>query len=54
MSFRARFVSEFGDFMDEAGVSLPAGLTVDFVAERIFYKNGRDFVLRRLDAMNGV
>lgn len=53
-SFRAKFVDEFGDFMEEAGVSLPGNLTIDFVAERIFYKNGRDFVLRRLDAMNAL
>ncbi|MEZ4901195.1 MAG: hypothetical protein R2822_05240 [Spirosomataceae bacterium] len=52
--FRARFVEEFADFMEEAEVTLPSGLTMDFIAERIFYKNGRDFVLRRLDAMNAL
>lgn len=53
-SFRVRFVSEFVDFMEEVDIALPSGLTIDFVADRIFYKNGRDFVLRRLDAMNSL
>lgn len=53
-AFKQRFVREFGDFLAEAGMSLPTGLTVAFVAERIFYKNGRDFVLKRLDAINAI
>ena len=49
--FKQKFVSEFGAFVTEAGSQLPAGLTAAKVADRIFYENGRDFVLRRLAAL---
>lgn len=49
--FKKRFVNQFGGFLNEAGIALPVGLSVQTVANRIFYENGRDFVLRRLDVV---
>ena len=46
--FKRKFVKEFGQFLKDVKVKLPPGLKVQTVADRIFYENGRDFVLRRL------
>lgn len=48
---KALFKNEFGAFLNEAGIALPAGLSVATIAERIFYENGRDFVLKRVEAI---
>lgn len=52
--FMKTFIREFGPFLKEVKLSLPADLTVQKLAERIFYENGRDFVLRRLHEINKV
>jgi microsomal dipeptidase-like Zn-dependent dipeptidase len=43
------FVTCFVDFAGESKVALPAGFDVGAVAEGIFYGNGKDFVLKRVD-----
>lgn len=47
-SFKRRFIVEFPRFLQEVRLSLPAGLSIETVADRLFYENGRDFVLSRL------
>ncbi len=47
-AFRQQFIAEFGGFLAEANSSLPDGLSIAQIANRLFYENGRDFVLRRL------
>ncbi|QHV99760.1 hypothetical protein [Spirosoma endbachense] len=39
---------------EDFNVSLPASLPIDKVADRIFFENGRDFVIARLDAINAL
>lgn len=54
-ALKQKFINEFGNFLNEIKpikITLPDGLSVEQVADRIFYENGRDFVLRRLEAMN--
>jgi hypothetical protein len=53
-SLKHRFVEDFEDFLDDLGFSFPEGLSAMNVANRIFYENGRDFVLRRLAAINSL
>ncbi len=54
-ALKQKFIREFAGFLSEiktpVKITLPVGLTIEQVADRIFYENGRDFVLRRLDAM---
>lgn len=53
-ALKQKFIKEFGNFLNEikpVKINLPDGLSVEHIADRIFYENGRDFVLRRLDAM---
>jgi hypothetical protein len=55
-ALKQKFIKEFAGFLNEIRtplkITLPDGLSVEQVADRIFYENGRDFVLRRLEAMN--
>lgn len=51
-TFKQKFIDEFKDYADDAGVILPNTLTIQQIADRIFYENGRDFILKRLDILN--
>ena len=53
-SFRVRFETEFPNFLVKVGKRLPDGLTVTEVAKYIFFKNGVEFVRRRLTTINDV
>ncbi|MBO9637172.1 MAG: hypothetical protein J7576_03310 [Siphonobacter aquaeclarae] len=46
-SLRHRFIVEFPKFLKEIPLALPDGLSIEKVADRIFYENGHDFVLSR-------
>lgn len=50
-SFKAMFVSRFGGLVSSAGLSLPSGLTVQQVADHLFYENGKNFTMKRLNAL---
>ncbi|GAB3776623.1 hypothetical protein GCM10028818_22610 [Spirosoma horti] len=50
-TFKNRFLKEFPKYLKEFKVALPASMTIDQVADRLFYENGRDFILTRLDAL---
>lgn len=48
---KARFIRDFESAINRNHLFLPQNWTVSQLADRIFFENGRDFVLRRLDAM---
>ncbi|GAA0879786.1 hypothetical protein GCM10009119_27550 [Algoriphagus jejuensis] len=45
---KRKFIEQFPEILAENNLQLPAGLTIQKVADRLFYENGRDFVLSRL------
>ncbi|MFD2200055.1 membrane dipeptidase [Shivajiella indica] len=47
-NLKKKFQNEFRRLARQAGIDLPGNLTGSFIANRIFYENGRDFVGRRL------
>ena len=50
--FKSEFEDNFVAFAKEASVALPAGFDVRAFTKRLFFENGRDFVLNRLDLLN--
>ncbi|SEF61793.1 amidohydrolase family protein [Algoriphagus boritolerans] len=46
---RKRFVSDFEKAIVANGLFLPQNWSIDRIADRIFYENGRNFVLKRLN-----
>jgi microsomal dipeptidase-like Zn-dependent dipeptidase len=50
--FKSEFEDNFVAFAEEAPVVLPDGFDVKAFAKRLFFENGRDFVLNRLDLLN--
>lgn len=51
-NFKSEFEENFTDFAKEANVKLPAGFDVKSFSAKLFFENGRDFVLNRLDILN--
>lgn len=47
-NIKKRFIRSFPEVLMENNLFLPNGLTIEKVADRIFFENGRDFVLSRL------
>lgn len=45
---RRKFVQDFPGILKDNKVELPKNLSIEKVADRIFFENGRDFVLKRL------
>jgi microsomal dipeptidase-like Zn-dependent dipeptidase len=50
--FKQDFKDHFKDFAKESGVALPAGFNIDSFCEDLFFRNGRDFLMNRLDMLN--
>jgi microsomal dipeptidase-like Zn-dependent dipeptidase len=50
INLKKQFQREFRRLARKAGLDLPAHLTGPYVANRIFYENGRDFVSKRLSS----
>jgi len=50
--FKNAFKNNFEDFAHEAKVPLPAGFNITTFSNKLFYENGRDFILGRLDLLN--
>jgi Zn-dependent dipeptidase, microsomal dipeptidase homolog len=50
--FKSEFEHNFLSFAKESDVDLPAGFDVKSFSKRLFFENGRDFVLNRLDILN--
>lgn len=50
--FKSEIEENFVDFAKEAGVRLPDGFDIKVFSKRMFFENGRDFVLKRLDILN--
>jgi microsomal dipeptidase-like Zn-dependent dipeptidase len=46
------FTAQFEDFARESKVALPAAFDIAAFADGLFYENGKDFVLSRLDLLN--
>jgi microsomal dipeptidase-like Zn-dependent dipeptidase len=47
------FIGKFADFATESKVPLPAGFSISDFADGLFYGNGKDFALKRLDLLSG-
>lgn len=50
--FRDQFELSFVDFADDCDVKLPNGFNVKSFTDDLFYRNGRDFVMSRLNLIN--
>ena len=50
--FKSELEDNFVAFAKEADVALPDGFDVKSFSKRLFFENGRDFVLNRLDLLN--
>lgn len=51
-AFQSQFEDSFVSFAQSSGVALPGGFDVKSFSARLFYQNGRDFILKRLDVLN--
>lgn len=51
-SFKSEFEEYFVDFADDSNVDLPAGFDIKIFSAKLFFENGRNFVLNRLDLLN--
>jgi microsomal dipeptidase-like Zn-dependent dipeptidase len=50
--FKQNFKDSFKSFAKESSVALPAGFDIASFCEDLFFRNGRDFVMKRLDVLN--
>ena len=50
--FKQDFKDHFKNFANESSVELPAGFDITNFCEDLFFRNGRDFVMKRLDTLN--
>ena len=50
--FKQDFKDQFVSFANESGVDLPAGFDINNFCEDLFFRNGRDFIMKRLDILN--
>ena len=50
--FKDQFTKSFVQFASDSNVALPPGFDAGQFAEQLFFTNGRDFVLNRLDVLN--
>lgn len=50
--FKQCFEKEFVQFAQDSNVPLPAGFDVKKFSGKLFFENGKDFVLNRLDVLN--
>jgi microsomal dipeptidase-like Zn-dependent dipeptidase len=51
-NFKLEFEENFVAFAKDSSVNLPAGFDVEVFSQKLFFENGRDFVLNRLDLLN--
>ena len=50
--FKQDFKDAFKNFAKKSDVALPAGFDITEFCEDLFFRNGRDFVMQRLDILN--
>jgi len=50
--FKSEFEGNFAAFANESAVALPNGFDIKVFSQKLFFENGRDFVLNRLDLLN--
>jgi microsomal dipeptidase-like Zn-dependent dipeptidase len=50
--FKDQFKRDFTDFADESQVDLPPDFDINKFADQLFFENGKNFVLNRLDSIN--
>lgn len=50
---KSEFEDNFVAFAKESSVKLPDNFDVKVFSQRLFFENGRDFVMNRLDVING-
>jgi hypothetical protein len=50
--FKSEFEDNFARFAKESKVKLPAKFDVKAFPQKLFFENGRDFVMNRLDYLN--
>ena len=50
--FKSKFEQEFLSFAHDSNVALPDGFDMIAFSAKLFFENGRDFVLNRLDVLN--
>ena len=50
--FKSVFEDNFISFAEKSNVAMPDGFDVKVFSKKLFYENGRDFVLGRLDVLN--
>ncbi|MEO6893630.1 MAG: hypothetical protein ABI136_01280, partial [Ginsengibacter sp.] len=49
---KSEFEDNFPSFAKECGIKLPVDFDVKVFSQKLFFENGRDFVMNRLDAIN--
>ena len=50
--FKSKFEERFVDFVNDSNVALPNGFDMMAFSKKLFFENGRDFILNRLDVIN--
>ena len=50
--FKSELEENFSSFVSDSNVPLPPGFDVKEFSKKLFFENGRDFVLNRLDLLN--
>ncbi len=50
--FKDHFINEFENFASQSNMQLPSAFDIKTFADQLFYTNGRDFVLNRLNTIN--
>jgi microsomal dipeptidase-like Zn-dependent dipeptidase len=50
--FKQDFKDHFENFAEDSDVSLPAGFDITNFCEDLFFRNGRDFIMKRLEALH--
>ena len=51
-ALKSAFAAKFVAFAAESKIDLPAGFGIGAFADNLFYENGKNFVLKRLDLLN--
>ena len=50
--FKSKFEKNFISYANDSAVKLPGGFDVNVFSKKLFFENGRDFVMNRLDFLN--
>ncbi|MEO8960562.1 MAG: hypothetical protein ABI325_01690 [Ginsengibacter sp.] len=50
--FKSQFEDNFVSFAKESAVVLPNGFDIQSFSKKLFFENGKDFVMNRLDLLN--